>query len=176
MTHKNYPFLYRRIQGSFKGHHVSEEVLAQKKILKDKKEEKKLKLKTFKTLQYNITPILHINTSNNVSFHSRFYFSYDRHKNLFWVLREKETFARAIFTNICYVACTINRVGKLIYLRDLLDLVQFHRSHWQACYLYGSFNYMLLPCHIQVSEWIYTLWFAWMSRNFLLEADTISQV
>ena len=175
MTHRNYPFLYRRIQGSFKGHRVSE-VLAQKKILKYKKEEKKLKLKTFKTLQYNITPILYINNSNNVLFHSRFYFSYNRHKNLFWVLREKETFACAIFANICYVACAINRVGKLIYLRDLLDLVQFHRSHWQACYLYGSFNYMLLSCHMQFSEWIYTLWFAWMLRNFLLEADTISQV
>ena len=38
---------------------VSEEVLAQNRILKDKKEDTSLKLKTFKTLQY-ITRILHI--------------------------------------------------------------------------------------------------------------------
>ena len=34
-----------------------EEVLAQKRILKDRQEEKSLELKTFKTLQYNITCI-----------------------------------------------------------------------------------------------------------------------
>ena len=38
----------------------------------------------------------------------------------FWVLREKETFACAIFTKICYVACRINRASKLIYLRACL--------------------------------------------------------
>ena len=48
---------------------VSEEVLAQNRILKDKKEDTSLKLKTFKTLQY-ITRILHIviecNNSNRI--------------------------------------------------------------------------------------------------------------
>ena len=40
----------------------------------------------------------------------------DRHKNLrislLWVLRKKETLARAIFGKICYVACMINCAGK----------------------------------------------------------------
>ena len=48
---------------------VSEQVLAQKRILKDYTEEKRLRLKTFKTLQYDITRILHINNSNRI-FHS----------------------------------------------------------------------------------------------------------
>ena len=34
---------------------------------------------------------------------------------------------------------------------------------------YTRFYYcMLLSCHVQVSEWIHTLYFAWMSRNSLL--------
>ena len=45
---------------------VSEEVLAQKRIFTDYKEEKSLKLKTFKTLQYNITRILHKSSSNRM--------------------------------------------------------------------------------------------------------------
>ena len=35
------------------------------------------------------------------------------------------------------------------------------------------FVWMLLSCHVRVSEWIYTLQFAWMSRNSLFEAGTI---
>ena len=45
---------------------VSEEVLVQKRILKDLKEEKTLKLKTFKALQYNTTCSLGINGSNRM--------------------------------------------------------------------------------------------------------------
>ena len=56
MTNKNYAVLCSRIQGCI--NRVSEEVLAQKRIFTDYKEEKSLKLKTFKTLQYNITRIL----------------------------------------------------------------------------------------------------------------------
>ena len=48
---------------------MSEQVLAQKRIMKDYTEEKSLRLKTFKTLQYDITRILHINNSNRM-FHS----------------------------------------------------------------------------------------------------------
>ena len=53
-------------------------------------------------------------------FNSWFYFSYHRHKNLrtslFWVFRKKENFASMIFGKFCYVACTINHIGKLICL------------------------------------------------------------
>ena len=35
------------------------------------------------------------------------------------------------------------------------------------------FDFMSLSCHLLVSEWIYTLWFAWMSRNSLLEVGAI---
>ena len=35
-------------------------------------------------------------------------------------LLKKETFTRAIFSKICYVACTINYAGKMIYLRACL--------------------------------------------------------
>ena len=64
-------------------------------------------------MEQNITCILHINSGNRMLlFNSWFYFSYDRHKNLrtslFWVFRKKETFASAIVSKICYVACVIN--------------------------------------------------------------------
>ena len=53
-----------------------------------------------------------------------FNFLIDKHKNLraslSWDLRKKETFACAIFGKICYVACAINRAGKLICLRACL--------------------------------------------------------
>ena len=35
-------------------------------------------------------------------------------------LQKKETFAHAIFSKICYVACAINCAGKMIYLRACL--------------------------------------------------------
>ena len=44
-------------------------------------------------------------------------------------------------------------------------------AKWLSCvvstYLYGAFDCMLLSCHVQVSEWIHTLKFAWMSRKLL---------
>ena len=53
-------------------------------------------------------------------------------------------------------------------------------AKWLSCvvitYLYGVFDYMLLSCHVRISEWIHALWFAWMSRNSLLQAGTISQI
>ena len=53
-------------------------------------------------------------------------------------------------------------------------------AKWFSCfvsiYLYGAFNCMLLSCHIRVSGWIYTLWFAWMSRNSLLRVGTLFEV
>ena len=54
---------------------VSEQVLAQKRIMKDYTEEKSLRLKTFKTLQYDITRILLINNSNTM-FHSIHIFTF----------------------------------------------------------------------------------------------------
>ena len=55
------------MQGSFKGHFLCLGYKsAQKRILKDLKEEESLKLKTFKILQYNITYILHINCINRI--------------------------------------------------------------------------------------------------------------
>ena len=36
--------------------------------------------------------------------------------------------------------------------------------------------YYHMLCHVQVSGWIYTLKFAWMSRNSLLQAGAISEV
>ena len=50
-------------------------------------------MKTFKTFQYNITCIFHINSSNRIC---------------------------TIFGKICYVACPVNRAGKLICLRAYL--------------------------------------------------------
>ena len=47
-------------------------------------------------------------------------FSYDRHKNwvtnLLWVLRKRKLLPGWFSVKICYVACAINRAGKLIYL------------------------------------------------------------
>ena len=61
------------MRSSFKGHflfyginRISKEVLAQKRILKDLKEEESLKLKIFKTSQHNIICILHINSCNRM--------------------------------------------------------------------------------------------------------------
>ena len=33
-----------------------------------------------------------------------------------------------------------------------------------------------LSCHVRVSEWIYTLWFAWMSWDALPKAGAISEL
>ena len=53
-------------------------------------------------------------------------------------------------------------------------------AKWLSCgvstYLFGAFDCILLSCHVRVSEWIYTLKFVWMSRNFLLQAGAISEV
>ena len=53
-------------------------------------------------------------------------------------------------------------------------------AKWLSCvvstYLYGPFGCILLSCHVGVPEWIHTLYFAWMSRNSLLEVGTISKV
>ena len=35
---------------------------------------------------------------------------------------------------------------------------------------------MLLSCHVRVSEWIYTFYFCWMTRNSLLEAGASSAI
>ena len=54
---------------------------------------------------------------------------YDRHKNqrtgLIESSEKKETFACAIFVNICYVACMINRAGQLI---DQLTSLSIYRA------------------------------------------------
>ena len=53
-------------------------------------------------------------------------------------------------------------------------------AKWLSCvvsnHLYGAFDCMLLSCHVRGSEWIFTLYFAWMLRNSLLKAGTISEV
>ena len=53
-------------------------------------------------------------------------------------------------------------------------------AKWLSCvegtYLYGAFEYMLLLCHVWVSEFIHIAQFAWMLRNSLLEAGAISEV
>ena len=41
-------------------------------------------------------------------------------------------------------------------------------------FLEKSYLTVLLSCHVRVSEWIYTLY--WISRNFLLQTGTISEV
>ena len=78
-------------------------------------------MKTFKTLQYNIIWILNINSSNRMfcSIHILlFLWQTQKFKDKSLLsFRKKETFACAIFGKICYVACTINRAGKLIRLR-----------------------------------------------------------
>ena len=65
---------------------------------------------------------------------------------------------------------------------------QFPRSSWYFAIIYIGMGYinqklrlkrifkdcMLLSCHVRVSDWIYK--FAWISRNSLLEAGTISEV
>ena len=50
---------------------------------------------------------------------------------------------------------------------------------WSKRKLFFMYNFTCLyviTCHVRVSEWIYTLWFAWMPRNSLLEAGAISEV
>ena len=96
-----------------------EEVLAQKRTVKDLKEEKNLKLKTCKALQYNITWILHISSSNKMfsSIHDfTFLMTHKLRTSLFWVFRKKESFASTIFGKNCYVACVINCARKFISL------------------------------------------------------------
>ena len=43
-------------------------------------------------------------------------------------------------------------------------------------YLMKKNDCMLLSCHVQVSQWIYTPEFAWMPRNSLLEPGAISKI
>ena len=58
--------MYEFLQRSFRVLIGYQEVLAQKRILKDLKEGESLKLKIFKNSQHNTTCILHINSSNRM--------------------------------------------------------------------------------------------------------------
>ena len=53
-------------------------------------------------------------------------------------------------------------------------------AKWLSCvistYLYSAFDCMLSSCRVRVSEWTYTLQFAWMSRNSLLKEGATSDV
>ena len=53
-------------------------------------------------------------------------------------------------------------------------------AKWLSCvistYLYSAFDCMLSSCRVRVSEWTYTLQFAWMSRNSLLKEGASSDV
>ena len=53
-------------------------------------------------------------------------------------------------------------------------------AKWLSCvvstYLCFAFDCMLLSCHVLVSEWIHTFYFAWMSRNSLLKTGVLSEV
>ena len=50
-------------------------------------------------------------------------------------------------------------------------------AKWSSCvmntYLYGVIDCIFLSCHLQVSEWIYTLQFAWISKSSLTFRQTI---
>ena len=54
---------------------------------------------------------------------------------------------------------------KLYILKCYLLFLQF------LCKIIIFIVFMLLLCHVRVCGWIYTLYFAWMSRNSLLEAS-----
>ena len=63
---------------------------------------------------------------------------------------------------------TLNHLAKLALLLKWLNCVV-------STYLHGAFDCILLSCHLEVSEWIYTLWFAWKTRNSLFQAGAISE-
>ena len=54
--------------------------------------------------------------------------------------------------------------------RILLHRLRNNPNSVQSQHKHTNFNLdcMLLSCHVQVSEWIHNLWFAWMSRNSFL--------
>ena len=71
LTYKNYLFLYRGIQGSLKGcfpflRYQSDIRRSSSSEMDIEGLKRREKLKTFKTLQYNITWILYINSSNRM--------------------------------------------------------------------------------------------------------------
>ena len=70
---------------------------------------------------------------------------------------------------------THNHLVRKGTLNNLVKLAK-----WLSCvvstYLYVAFDCKLLSCYIQVSEWIPTLQFAWMSRNSLLEPGAMSEI
>ena len=124
---------------------VSEEVLAQNRILKDKKEDTSLKLKTFKTLQY-ITRILHIviecNNSNRIhssnrmlcSIHdSPFLWQTQKLKNKFLLSLEEKTCLRDFQWNL--LCCLHDQSRWQTDLPACLPArARLRRSHWQACF------------------------------------------
>ena len=78
-------------------------------------------MKTFKILQYNITCILHINSSNRMfcSIHDFTFLMKDTNIKEQVSLdswEKKKLFGCAIFSKMFYVAYAINRTGKLICL------------------------------------------------------------
>ena len=78
-----------------------------------------------KTLQHSITSISHVNSSNKMfcSIHDFTFLMIDKKikgQVSFESSEKKETFACANFSKICYIACPINRTGKLICLRASL--------------------------------------------------------
>ena len=127
--------------------HVSEEVLAKNRILKDKKEGTSLKLKTFKTLQY-ITRILHIviecNNSNRMhssngmlcSIHDfTFLWQTQKLKNKSLLSLEKKNFCLHYFRwNL--LCCLHNQSRWQTDLAACLPArARLRKSHWQACKL-----------------------------------------
>ena len=66
----------------------------------------------------------------------------------------------------------------LVCKRTVNRLTQL--AKWLSCvvstYMYGAFGCMLLSRDVRKLEWIHTLWFSWMSKNFLFEAIAISEI
>ena len=91
-------------------------------------------------------------------------------------LNVKEDLARSRH-HIWSLSNGIRTHDHLVRKRTLNHLAKL--SKWLCCvvstYLHGAFDCMLLLCHVRLSKWIYTLYFAWMSRNSLLEASDMSK-
>ena len=100
-------------------------------------------------------------------------YAFQSESTLYSCLNVKELLARSRRETWSLNDCNWTRTqNHLVHKRAFNHLAKL--AKWLSCvvntYLYSAFDCMLLSCHERVSEWIHALEFAWMPRNFLLEA------
>ena len=99
-------------------------------------------------------------------------YAFQSESTLYNCLNVKELLARSRHQIWSLSDCNWTRTqNHLVRKRRLNRLAKL--TKWLSCvlstYLYGAFDYMLLSCHVRVSEWIHRVWIQIIECGFTLK-------